>query len=152
MRPRLALHLAALVLPVAAVLGAVLVLENGTLFRNADELRNLACLAGAATLAAQIAAALGAPLLLRTESRWLLPLTTGLGMALLTHVLFAPLYLLLIGLSGERVTTDDVFGGAPFIALISAAFVGWLSAPLTMATGVVVNRLQRRELARAAAG
>ncbi|WP_257385921.1 hypothetical protein [Tahibacter caeni] len=149
MRPRLVLHLAALVLPLAAVAGSLLVLEGGRFLATADDVRSFAFFTSAAVLAAQIAAALGAPLLLRTDSRWLVPLATGFGMAALTHVLFAPACLLIIGLMGTGITTAGVFQGAPFIVLISVIFVGWISAPLTMAVGVLVNRLQGRELARA---
>lgn len=150
MRPRLVLHLAALVLPAAAVVGPLLVLQGGKFLATADDMRNFACFITAAVLAAQIAAALGAPLLLRTDSRWLVPLATGFGMALLTHVLFALLCLLIMGLTGTGITADEVLKGMPFIVLISVVFVGWISAPLTMAVGVAVNRLRLRELARAA--
>jgi hypothetical protein len=150
MRPRLVLHLAALVLPVAAVVGALLVLQGDgglSLPRLGDLLR----IAVPAVLAAQIAAALGARWLLRpTASAWLLPLAVGFGMALLTHLLFGPLFVLSLALGGERLGGDSMKMMVLFW-LAPAVFVGWLSAPLTMAVGVSVDRLRRRELAHASA-
>lgn len=151
MRPRLVLHLAALVLPLAAVVGASIVLDGYRMLFDAEQLRLLAILAAAAVAAAQMAAALGGRWLLRAESRWLVPLSVGFGMALLTHVLFALLSLGFMGLAGDGIATQELFRGAPFVAVVSVVFVGWISAPLTMAVGVLVDRLQRRELARAAA-
>lgn len=152
MRPRLVLHLAALVLPVAAVVATLVVLDGRLSIGGGGgtALRDTGCFCLAAVVAAQIAAALGAPLLLRAESRWLVPLAVGFGMALLTHALFAPLSLLFIALAGDGISMKELIQGSPVIALVSAVFVGWLSAPLTMAASVFVDRLRRRELARAA--
>lgn len=153
MRPRLVLHLAALVLPVASVVVTLLVLDG----RLSSDRASGSALIGtggiciAAVLAAQIAAAVGAPLLLRTESRWLLPLSVGFGMSLATYALFAPLYLLVMGLTGYPVTIDDLIKGAPIIAMASALVTGWVTAPLVMVVSVLVDRLQRRELVRAVA-
>ncbi len=150
MRPRLMLHLVALIVPVAAAVGALVVLTGSQTFspqRLADLLRVVA----PPVVAAQIAAALGARWLLRpTASTWLRPVAIGFGMALLTHILFGPLLVLSLMSSGERlggVMSEWMLG----FSVASATFVGWLSAPLTVAASLFVDRLQRRELARAAA-
>lgn len=151
MRPRLVLHLAALVLPVAAVLVTALVLGPGWLYSARNAWLDMGSLCAAAVLAAQAAAAICAPLLWRTGSRWLVPLAAGFGMALLTHGLFAPLSLLFMGWANDGIRLDEVLKGAPFIAAMSVVFVGWISAPLTMAVSVIVSRLRRREIGEVAA-
>ena len=150
MRARLLLHLAALALPAAAAVGTLAVLTGNEVL-SPGQLANLLRIVVPCVVAAQIAAALGARWLLRpTGSTWLRPLAIGLGMALSTHILFGPLLALSLMSGGERLDGDVGEWMLGFSAG-SAAFVGWLSAPLTMAVGVFVDRLRRGELARAAA-
>jgi len=143
-RARLLLHLAACVLPVLAVAG----------IRLADPSfeRNVFQLTVAATVAAQVTLACGgASWLLRCASiPWGAPLA-GLGLGLVTHALFGPFLALTFWVAGEFLDADDLFIGGPVMSLVAAFLVGWISLPATMATGALVGRVHRRELARAAA-
>lgn len=140
---RVVLHLAAVVLPVlAAAIGC-------RIFHFS--LSDFWGLAAAAVLAAQGATLLGWPLLVRGQaSVWLVPLATGLALAVMTHVLFGPAFALVFALAGNPVTGPDFFAKLFGMSIYSAAFVGWASAPLIMAICVLVNRLRRKELDRAA--
>ncbi|MBN8741161.1 MAG: hypothetical protein BGP24_08415 [Lysobacterales bacterium 69-70] len=150
MRPRILLHLAALVLPLAAAVGTMAALTGSEVF-SPERLADLLRIVAPPVVAAQIAAALGARWLLRpTPSIWLRPLAIGFGMALLTHILFGPLLVLSLRFGGERLGNDVAYSSLVF-SVASAALVGWLSAPLTMAVSVLADRLRRRELDRAAA-
>lgn len=140
---RVVLHLAAVVLPVLATAGV------GWVFRfSASDFGSLAV---AAVLAAQIAALLGWPLLVRGQaSAWLAPLATGLAMAVATHVLFGPAFATIIALTENDHAGSGFFTKMFGFSVYAAAFVGWASAPLVMAVCVLVNRLRRKELDRAA--
>lgn len=140
---RVVLHLAAAILPVLATVAVCLAFRMSVIdFGGA---------AVGAVLAAQIAALSGWPLLVRTlGSAWLAPLGIGLLMAVITHVLFGPAFAAVVLLTDTTVRSTDIFSGLIAVSLYAAVFVGWASAPLSMAVCVLVNRLRRKELHRAA--
>jgi hypothetical protein len=141
---RVVLHLAAAVLP---VLATVLVCQAFGM-----SVKDFGGAAFAAVLAAQVAALIGWPILVRNPgSAWLAPLATGLLMAVITHLLFGPAFALVILVSQNGAGNTDFFAGLFGLSRYAAAFVGWASAPLVMATCVLVHRLRRKELARAVA-
>jgi hypothetical protein len=141
-RARLVLHLAALIVSVAVVIGISL-----------PPLRGLAEMVLAAVLAAQIAAALGARWLLRPAgSTWLLPLGVGLVTGLLAHLLFGPLTALIAIAIGDPEGIGYTTDLALRLSLVSAIFVGWFSLPLTLAASVFASHLRRKELGDTAAG
>ncbi len=140
---RVVLHLAALALPVLATVGVCLVFRMSVIdFGGAG---------AGAVLAAQIAALAGWPMLVRSlESRWLAPLGIGFLMAVITHLLFGPAFGAVVLLADNTVRTTDVFSGLISVSIYAAVFVGWATVPLCMAVCVLVNRLRRKELHRAA--
>jgi hypothetical protein len=140
---RVVLHLAAAVLPVLATVALCAVFRMPL-----DDFWGAAI---AAVLAAQFAVLLGWPLLARgIASAWLAPLGTGLLMAVVTHVLFGPMFAALLLVTGKHLGAGETFSVMFGLSIYAAAFVGWASAPLVMALCVLVNRLHRKELHRAA--
>ncbi len=140
---RVVLHLAAAVLPVLATA----ILCRAFRLSASDFLGA----AAGAVLAAQSAALLGWPLLVRSQaSAWLAPLAIGLAMAVMTHALFGPAFALVIAPTEPTIFGPGFFSKLFEVSIYSAVFVGWASAPLVMAICVLVNRLRRKELHRAA--
>lgn len=139
---RVVLHLAAAVLPVLAAV--ILCQVFGMSFED------FGGGAIAAVLAAQVAALVGWPMLERSlASAWLAPLGIGLLMAVVTHVLFGPIFAVLLRLTEKHLGGTEILAVMAGISIYAAAFVGWASAPLIMAICVLVNRLRRKELHRA---
>lgn len=153
MSARVVLHLGAGVLPLAVVAVAVLlVFGRGAL--SAAGATEAGFIGLAAAAAAQIAALAGWPLLDDAARRtgWWRPLLTGVGMALLTHLLFGPI-MQLVGRLHAAASYPSVAGlllGALSLSLVSLLLVGWATAPLVAAFAVFVHRLRSKELARAA--
>jgi hypothetical protein len=140
---RVVLPLAAAVLPVLATVVLCVVFRM-----SLDDFRGAAI---AAVLAAQIAVLLGWPLLVRSvASAWLAPLGIGLLMAVVTHILFGPMFAALLLGTEKHSAAGEIFSVMVGVSIYAALFVGWASVPLIMALCVLVNRLHRKELHRAA--
>ncbi len=149
-RARFLLHLAALIAPLGAAC-----LWNLVMYRVNDgfALNQFAIFGGLGALAAEISAALRWPALERRAREgggaWL----TGLGMAVLTHVLFGVLFVgaIVIALGGWRAAAGT---GSPFDLVLQAAFffvmslsaVGVVTFPATACLAHALARLRRREL------
>lgn len=153
-RARLLLHLAALVVPVAAAAAWSFAL-NAADPRLA--LRQTLIFGGLGVVAAQIAALARWRALDRRaragEGAWV----TGLGMAALTHVLFGVLFALALNASllwlqpGSDGGVGAVVVQALFFIAMSVLTIGLLSFPLTAALAQGLAALRARELARDAA-
>lgn len=135
---RVLLYLAAALLPLMAV--ATLV------FRDLHDIRTLLQLGAPAVMAAQLATAIGWPLFDSAVRRggWWRTVLAGIVMAVLTHVLFGPCLLLSGGLSGAGLSPVLL---ASFGSLLVA---GAFTVPAVVLLNLVLNRVRRKELDRAA--
>ncbi|MEP6938409.1 MAG: hypothetical protein ABI846_01495 [Rudaea sp.] len=149
-RSRLSLHLAALLLPLAAAALFALMVDRDPAF----VLRMAAYFGGAGALAAQVAALVRWPALERRAAAgwggWL----AGLGMAAITHVLFG--MFVVIGLALAVGDWQHGAGtGKPFDLVLQALFfvavsvmpLGALTFPLSAGLAEIVSRMRHRELA-----
>jgi hypothetical protein len=135
---RVLLHLAAALLPMAAV--AVITQFK---FHSGSEFVELSI---PAVLAAELAALIGWPMFEGAAQRgggWRAALT-GVVMGVLTHLLFGPLLMLFGG------GASDAFAFMFAVSVGSLLVVGWVSIPILIVLDLVLVRLRRKELQRAA--
>lgn len=150
MRARVALHLAALVLPLLPLAGWMLVVERSF---DWNGLSAMLFFAGPAIVAAQLAAWLRwSALKARASSHgraWL----TGLGMAFITHLLFGVLLVLtlLVASGSKEWATMESWWQLPaqalFFAFVSLSLTGVVTLPATAWIAHRVARHYQKELA-----
>jgi hypothetical protein len=144
------LHIAALLAPLGAAAGW------SALASPADPslgLRQSAIFGGLGALAAQIAALLRWRALERRAREGSGAWKTGIGMAVLTHVLFGVLFVAAMAASmrfleaGDPGNAKDLLVQAAFFIAASLFAVGALSLPLTALLAWKIAVLRRREIA-----
>lgn len=148
-RARLLLHLAALVVPVAAAAAWSFALNPADL-RLA--LRQTQIFGGLGVVAAQLAALARWRALDRRARDGTGAWKTGLGMAVLTHVLFGVLFALALNASllwlqpADASSLRDAIMQTLFFIAMSMLTIGLLSFPLTAVLAQVLAALRAREL------